>query len=1325
MSINGSTASFLPFTINGLTDASFSNSNLGVATATSLTLTSATPLKLARFDLDKNLVSASVDESEVAVLTSNVFNGTQTMKPGFTTNINNVIETNIIANPPYDKSSFTTSGISGYTAPLGTLTGPSSGEYSISQTASDRSIMALDSFIPEVGRKYVYSFTMRIIDAPEAYVSVEQGGVQRSNTIIQIGSDNETISDTFTFDPSGSTLIFKIYTGSTDPWTATWSSFSLGYYEASINAPINNLTVNNLATELLTFPSTSTNSESWSVYSISTMGNPSTLGGLVFQEASLGVGAFITGGVIGATSFQFNTLSGNAGKVVVTNADQVMSTTINASQLNFITALTSQAADSITTGSNKITQEYNATVGDISTLVNRATLDAGLALVPNLIPLNNIWTGTNQFNQNVSTGGTARFLQPYNATSLDISTLVNRATLDGAIAGLGAGILTLNNTWTGTNTFNSTITVGAEYTANLNGGLRTLQNATQFNPSLDANSYFVTGVSPTTYVFSTNWIVNPVSGTTANIALDPAVFYFDANHKYVISFTGIYGTGATWVGTVFNNSTSTTVSDASIAITTSPQNLTMTFTAGSSNPAIYLRFVGASGTLRWTNFTIKEVDLQILGNIVLSSEIDSNIVQSNGRTANLAGGLKVNQTSVATATSLTTASLPAGVTASSLSGSYTLTATAGGTTFGMWLGSSFTYIAGAKYTFTFTGFSTNATATQAMIMYVNTYTGGSGTFIGDYIVNVPITSSTVSGSFTATSNNNVVFNFVSSATGRSISFTGFTLTRADTEITAITTLPRITGTATAGLGLNASNQIVTTSVAPNFSAVSVGSVPYESATDTFSNSLITQGTTDLGYTGASFTASTGIASITFSSPTYSANSNASVQGIINLPALPSIVVGLPCIATITASTFPVFAVAPYPYFTLTNGATVVYTSPVGSPGTVSMPFTPTSTTLFITLYFKAPPTGFTGSVFTWTNFVITTPSMTTTGFSNTTGRETVGQLVVSGTADVAGNITQASGTFRKNVASWPNTWLTMTGGDGFTSPFMEFWFGSLRRGYIGNATASVFQLASENNCDFNLITGGSVRMIATNAGDIGIGRTPGYKFDVGGSMRVKNVLNADDSMCYYGENASWNSRLVVGAGTDKAGASTAQVITTNGNLHLDGGNNNSIYYGYYADTRGTPNTHIFYGLPQNGTSSSQVAVFEGNTLKRSQAVNKLVYFSNNVAWGGGVQMSYSFYLYNTACSVQIWGKNSGYYSGAGMMQTTIRVYSQSAGTYYYYPINAFVNNGYNHFTVPLNYAASFPYTGWYDIFVYSTSGWITDGNDQLTIGVTVLPAGSF
>jgi hypothetical protein len=885
-------------------------------------------------------------------------------------------------------------------------------------------------------------------------------------------------------------------------------------------------------------------------------------------------------------------------------------------------------------------------------------------------------------------------------------------------------------------------------TTNINGSIKTIQNSIQYNPSLDANSYFITGVSPTTYVFTTNWTVNPVSGTIANIQLDPAVFYFATSIKYIITFTGIYGTSADWTGSVYNNSTSTTVSDSSIAIVNNtPQNLSITFTAGSSNPTIYLRFVGASGTLRFTNFTIKEVDTEVMGNILIDSQINSNIVQSNGQTANLANGLKVNQSSLATAPSLTTASLPAGVSASTLSGTYSLTATAGGTTFGMWLGGSFTYTAGAKYTYTFTGFSTNSTATQAMILYTNTYTGGTGTSIGDYIVNVPITSSTVSGSFTATSNNNVVWNFVSSASGKSVSFSGFTLTRADVQIGGIST----------------------------------NVVPYASSTG-LTNSIMTRELTDFGYTGASFTASTGIGSITYSAPTYTANSSASVQGIITLPALPTNALNVPCIATITAASFPVFTLSPYPYFTLTNGSTVVYTSPVAyAQGTVIMPFTPTSSTLFMTLYFKVPPTGFTGGVFTWTNFTITTPNMTTTGNNITTGYVSVGNrlslsglstceiyngnidaynptgnnnLMIrswwglgfpsydnivrigmntrNGNADfggaitTGGDITMATGTFRKNVTSWPNTWATITGGDGYNSPFMEFWFGSLRRGYIGNATASTLQLTAENNCDFNLLTGGSTRMIVKNSGLTGFGRDPSYTVDINGNQRVFNGLNGNDSMTYYGPNASWGAYLTVGAGTDKAGASNAQVISTNGNLHLDGGNSNDMYYGYYANSRGTPNTHQFYGstiqfnsgLPQQDTTAIAPICFNGSKLFRSANIHNIIYSNNSVGWSGGINTTYAFYRTNAYVATMIHGKCSYYVGGATMAYPNLRVYSQNTGATWYYDLRNFTNNGSNHTTFPFQMifnSSNTTTTGWFDVYFYSGGNLYTDSNDQLWI----------
>ena len=1148
MSINGSTASFLPFTINGLTDASFSNSNLGVATATSLTLTSATPLKLARFDLDKNLVSASVDESEVAVLTSNVFDGTQTMKPGHTTNINNVIETTIIANPPYDKSSFTTSGISGYTAPLGTLSGPVAGEYSISQTASDRSIMKINSFTPQAGRKYVYTFTMRIIDAPEAYVSVEQGGVQRSNTIIQIGSDDETISDTFTFDPAGSTLVFKIYTGSLDPWTATWSSFSLGYYEASINAPINNLTINNLATEILAFPSTSTNSESWSVYSISTMGNPSTLGGLVFQEATLGVGAYLTGGVIGATSFQFNTLSGNAGKVVCTNADQVMSTTINASQLDFITALTSQAADSITTGSNRITQEYNATVGDISTLVNRATLDAGLALVPNLLPLNNTWSGSyNQFNGTVSTMGSNKFIQPYNATALDISTLVNRATLDASIAGLGAGILNLNNNWTGTNTFYSTLTTTVGQTTSINGALSTSLVDLGFTSA----SFTTAGITGA-YTPPLGTITNP-SGSTYQITQTAA-------GRSIMAISGF--TPSVGITYIFEFNIKCTIGTATISV--EQDNILV-------SPALYQLTTGFNKVV----------------------------------------------------------------------GSFTYNGTPNTVVFKIYTGVA----------------SWNA---QWDSFTLSTYSIG---------MNANMNALTVNNRFTQRYN----------ALAGDVS----TLVNRATLDSAV--------------------------VAP-FSGVSIGSVPYESASNVFSNSLITQGTADLGYTGASFTASTGIASITFSSPTYTANSNASVQGIINATALPTSAVGLPCIATFTALTFPLFTIAPYPYFTLTSGATVVYTSAIGASGTIVMPFTPTSTTLFITIFFKSPPTGVSAPVLTWTNFTITTPSMITTGFNTTTGRQTVGSLV-------------SDGSIVKRTVS-DGSLGRIAGGDASFSPYLEFLTGGTSRGYVGDCNASNMYIASENGATLNFLTQGALRMTIDSSGFTTLAskelRASSFASAAGGQIRITNgPTGTGYGLMLYNDGGGFYILLSNNGDANGSFNALRPFFIELGSGRVNMNNNFTARGGSY----------FLESLPQQTDQYTwPVCINTSNQLVRSQCLTYNAVQNNSTAWSGGYNLGNAFYRYNSFVAVNIIGKLSYYVGGGGLAYPQFRIYSQSTGQTWTYDLRAYFNVAYSHTTFPfsINFGqAQTTATGWFDVYIYNGGGVITDGNDQLWYNVNMYPGNNY
>jgi hypothetical protein len=180
MSLDGTGNTFLPFTISGLTDITTSTSNLGNATATTLNLTSATANKIARFDASKNLVSASVDTTDIVPYTgatttvnlgsqnitttrvplanpdltnklyvdtavsaasilatnntftgTNTFNNTVVMGDGYTTNINNAFAS--LQVPTATATGFATGGTD-YpgSAPVSTLVKPS--YYQLSST---------------------------------------------------------------------------------------------------------------------------------------------------------------------------------------------------------------------------------------------------------------------------------------------------------------------------------------------------------------------------------------------------------------------------------------------------------------------------------------------------------------------------------------------------------------------------------------------------------------------------------------------------------------------------------------------------------------------------------------------------------------------------------------------------------------------------------------------------------------------------------------------------------------------------------------------------------------------------------------------------------------------------------------------------------------------------------------------------------------------------------------------------------------------------------------------------------------------------------------
>jgi hypothetical protein len=319
----------------------------------------------------------------------------------------------------------------------------------------------------------------------------------------------------------------------------------------------------------------------------------------------------------------------------------------------------------------------------------------------------------------------------------------------------------------------------------------------------------------------------------------------------------------------------------------------------------------------------------------------------------------------------------------------------------------------------------------------------------------------------------------------------------------------------------------------------------------------------------------------------------------------------------------------------------------------------------------------------------------------------------TGNADFVGNV-NANGEFRKVGGASGTNFIRILGNDA-NSPYIEFLTDGARRAYMGYATATTMDIFSAGGAALRLGSENQTRMTINTAGNA-------------------THTAGDNSYMRYGPNSTWNSYLTIGASSDKSGPSNAQVITTNGNLHMDAGNGNAMYYGYYANARGTPNSHLFFGddyqfanVPPNYINNANVCVFAGNQIRRSQAVQKQI-LNYNGAWGSGINNTYAFYKQNTKTVVRIHGHYSGYWTGSYMGYAYLRIYNQTNGTYSGDIFPTFTNNAYNHITIPFDAVfteAQLTTTGWYDVLMYNYAGITTDGNDVLRMNVTLLPSEAF
>jgi len=92
--------------------------------------------------------------------------------------------------------------------------------------------------------------------------------------------------------------------------------------------------------------------------------------------------------------------------------------------------------------------------------------------------------------------------------------------------------------------------------------------------------------------------------------------------------------------------------------------------------------------------------------------------------------------------------------------------------------------------------------------------------------------------------------------------------------------------------------------------------------------------------------------------------------------------------------------------------------------------------------------------------------------------------------------------------------------------------------------------------------GTSTYTIRNDSGQLRLGSSSYTTLFNGNHLRM---AENDNSFFHFGPNGTWSGELYVGATSDRTGSSAlkSQVISTNGNLHLDAGNTRHIYMNHY------------------------------------------------------------------------------------------------------------------------------------------------------------------
>ena len=273
------------------------------------------------------------------------------------------------------------------------------------------------------------------------------------------------------------------------------------------------------------------------------------------------------------------------------------------------------------------------------------------------------------------------------------------------------------------------------------------------------------------------------------------------------------------------------------------------------------------------------------------------------------------------------------------------------------------------------------------------------------------------------------------------------------------------------------------------------------------------------------------------------------------------------------------------------------------------------------------------------------------GLSGGTGVVTVSNTGVTGLTGTANQVTVSAGTGSVTISLPQNihtgasptfSGLTSTGNiialsGGVSGGWvMRPWTANAAYNSIStvNQTGSSYVILSDGGPTFVSSGSGSTTYIRAGANDTsGQVAVRASNVDIAGTLNFGygRSNNGNSSKILFGPNSSWGAYLNVGSGTSDLAAGTAQVLSTDGNLHLDCGSSQNMYLNYYSGR--TISVHGFMSM--NGQAIGNAGYIQSGAtgVTYSGSVSATNWFRStggtgwyNETYAGGIWMSDSTWI---------------------------------------------------------------------------------------------------